>query len=120
IRHFCAHRQGQGRHQAQIRPQPRPALPPLEVRRSPGHQSHARRSLRIPATLRTKSRPQMSTTSKAAAIAAAIAARLATITRANGYHTNAGLHVWRGRTAIDADELPSITLFEQEDQVEDQ
>ncbi|MDX9717243.1 MAG: hypothetical protein RBT67_07710 [Thauera sp.] len=62
----------------------------------------------------------MSTTSKAAAIAAAIAARLATITRANGYHTNAGLHVWRGRTAIDADELPSITLFEQEDQVEDQ
>lgn len=58
--------------------------------------------------------------SKAAAIAAAIAARLAVITRANGYHTNAGLHVWRGRTAVDANELPSITLFEQEDQVEDQ
>lgn len=58
--------------------------------------------------------------SKAAAIAAAVATRLSLVTRANGYHTDAGLHVWRGRTAIDANELPSITLFEQEDQVEEQ
>lgn len=64
----------------------------------------------------------MSTThpSKAAAIAAAVAARLSTITRVNGYHTDAGLYIWRGRTALDADELPSITLFELEDLVEEQ
>lgn len=62
----------------------------------------------------------MSTPSKAAHIAAAVATRLATITRANGYNTDAGLHVWRGRTAIDTAELPSLTLFEQEDQVEAQ
>jgi hypothetical protein len=64
--------------------------------------------------------PDPTPPSKAAAIAAALADRLATIRIANGYHTDAGQTVWRGRTALDPDDLPSITLFEQEDLVESQ
>lgn len=58
--------------------------------------------------------------SKADTIAAAVAARLAGITKANGYATDLGLYVSRGSLAVDADKLPACTLIEQEDQVESQ
>lgn len=58
--------------------------------------------------------------STAAALAAALAARLETITRENGYHTDAGRRVWHGRLTINADDLPAITLFEREDEIESQ
>lgn len=58
--------------------------------------------------------------SRADTIAAAVAARLAGITQANGYATDLGLHVSRGNLSVDPDKLPSCTLIEQEDQVESQ
>lgn len=54
------------------------------------------------------------------ALAAALADRLKTITRENGYRTDAGRYVWHGRLTIDPDELPAITLFEREDEIENQ
>lgn len=62
----------------------------------------------------------MTHSSTADAIAAALAARLETIRRDNGYHTDAGRHVWHGRLTIDPDNLPAITLFEREDEIESQ
>lgn len=62
----------------------------------------------------------MTSPSKAAAIAAALAQRLESIRQANGYLTDAGAHVWHGRISIDPDNLPSITLHEDEDLVERQ
>lgn len=45
-------------------------------------------------------------------IGQALAERLKSITTANGYHTNAGQHVYRGRLDIDASILQYITLVE--------
>lgn len=58
--------------------------------------------------------------SKANDIAAALAARLATIRTANGYATEAGQHVYRGAIGIAEEQAPFISIVEQEDQVEDQ
>ncbi|THF61396.1 hypothetical protein E6C76_20145 [Pseudothauera nasutitermitis] len=58
--------------------------------------------------------------SKAAAIAAAAADRLATITLANGYHTDAGQRIYRGRAVLDLEDLPAIVLYEEEDLVDRQ
>lgn len=58
--------------------------------------------------------------SKANQIAAAVAARLENIRVANGYATDAGQKVFRGRAAIAPDSLPNVILFEAEDLVETQ
>lgn len=62
--------------------------------------------------------------SKASDVAAAFAARLATITVANGFATDIGNNVLRGKPNIyhsDEDsDLPCIILAEAEDRVEDQ
>lgn len=58
--------------------------------------------------------------SKAADIAAAVALRLAGISTANGYATNAGQQVRRNAASLDADLLPGINLVEDEDLVESQ
>lgn len=58
--------------------------------------------------------------SKANDIAAALAARLATIRTANGYATDAGQHVYRGAIGIAEENAPFSAIIEQEDQVEDQ
>ena len=51
--------------------------------------------------------------------ALAIAALLAGIRTANGYNTDAGIRVYRGRRAVDEDEIPCLTLIEGEDSVID-
>lgn len=56
--------------------------------------------------------------SKANDIAQRIVERLSDIRTAEGYETDAGLNVFRGRKAVP--ELPAIVLFELEDLVEDQ
>lgn len=62
--------------------------------------------------------------SKASDAAAAFAARLATITTANGYSTEIGANVLRGKPNIfhsdDDSDLPCIILAEAEDRIEDQ
>lgn len=58
--------------------------------------------------------------SKANDIAAAIQVRLSGILRSNGYATDLGRRVYRGRLSIDPSTLPVCTLIEQEDQVEQQ
>ncbi|WP_041646656.1 hypothetical protein [Aromatoleum aromaticum] len=58
--------------------------------------------------------------SKADTIAAAIATRLQTIRIANGYATDAGAAVYRGRTSFDAADVPCITIAEPEDEIEEQ
>lgn len=58
--------------------------------------------------------------SKANDIAAALAARLATIRTANGYATEAGQHVYRGALGIPEEQAPFLAIVEQEDQVEGQ
>lgn len=50
--------------------------------------------------------------SKADDIAIALVARLAQISIANGYQTDVGLRIFRGKTAIDPSEAPCLTLIE--------
>lgn len=57
---------------------------------------------------------------RADAIAEAFVARLAVIRIADGYHTDAGANVFRGRRALKPDELPAAVLVEEEDEVGDQ
>lgn len=57
--------------------------------------------------------------SKASQIAAALNARIEAITIANGYSTNIGAQVYRGRLSLDPSELPCAVMVEGEDQVED-
>lgn len=57
-------------------------------------------------------------TSKAAQIAAALAARLAQVTTTGGYETDVGLTVYRGRRNTEPG--PHITLYEGEDTAKEQ
>lgn len=55
---------------------------------------------------------------KALQIVKALAARLEVIRTANGYRTDAGAQVYRGRIVFDAsDSLPALTVFDDEDDV---
>lgn len=56
--------------------------------------------------------------SKASTIAAAISARLATITVANGYSTDIGLTVFRGRRKLDESHIPCAVLVEGDDRID--
>lgn len=58
--------------------------------------------------------------SKAKQLADAIHARLTAITVANGYLTDIGSRVFRGRTALDESHLPCIVMVEGDDNIEDQ
>lgn len=58
---------------------------------------------------------QQTTFKKASEIAAHITSILQTITTANGYHTNIGQTVYRGRLKHDEDRVPYAVLIEGED-----
>jgi hypothetical protein len=58
--------------------------------------------------------------SKASDIAAAISARIAQIAIANGYSTDIGTRVFRGRLTLDKEDLPAAILVEDEDRVKEQ
>ena len=60
------------------------------------------------------------TISKAHEISLAIAARLERITVANGYHTDIGLRVMRGRRRIDPSQIPCAVIVERDDKVADE
>lgn len=49
-------------------------------------------------------------------IALAVSARLDNITIANGYQTDVGQNVFRGRRRLDPSHLPCVVLIEREDQ----
>lgn len=51
-------------------------------------------------------------------LALAISAKLATITEANGYQTNIGFKVMRGRKRIDRAQLPCAVIVERDDKPE--
>lgn len=51
----------------------------------------------------------------AAQVATAIFDRVSTISIANGYNTDIGLNVLRGRRRIDTSDLPCLTIIEGED-----
>ena len=53
-------------------------------------------------------------------IAQALTDRLATITTANGYTTNIGSRVMRGRRRLDEKHLPCAVIIDAEDEVPDQ
>lgn len=53
-------------------------------------------------------------------VTAALKARLATITPANGYHTDAGNRIYVHRRNIDQQNLPCINIYEDEDTVFEQ
>lgn len=53
-------------------------------------------------------------------LAQRIVARLQTITVANGYLTDAGARVYRGKRKINDDDIPCIAVFEGEDSVFEQ
>lgn len=57
--------------------------------------------------------------SKASDIAAMIASRVGQITVANGYNTDIGLRVFRGRMALNVKDLPCIVLAEEGDSVQE-
>lgn len=57
--------------------------------------------------------------SKAADIAALVAGRVAGITVANGYNTNIGARVFRGRMSLNVKDLPCVVMVEGEDVVEE-
>lgn len=61
------------------------------------------------------SRPVIFT--KASEIAVELSARLATIKVADGFHTDIGLRVYRGRRKIDDEMIPCAVLFEGADDV---
>ena len=52
-------------------------------------------------------------------IAVAISDRVATINVANGYETDIGLRVFRGRKRLDKTHLPCIVIIERDDTVSD-
>lgn len=54
----------------------------------------------------------MSTINQASVLAIEIAARVATITIANGFHTDIGLNVLRGRRRIDDHQVPCVVVVE--------
>ena len=56
----------------------------------------------------------------AAEIAQAVSARLAVITKANGYATDCGVRVYRGRRRLDAEAPPCVVVAELEDTVLEQ
>lgn len=58
--------------------------------------------------------------SKTNDIAAALQTRLETIRLANGYPLDLGANVYRGRAGIARCAIPALSLFELEDQVEEQ
>lgn len=58
--------------------------------------------------------------SRADAIAEAIQTRLADILIANGYSADLGANVYRGRRALNPEDLPALVLVEDEDEVGDQ
>lgn len=57
--------------------------------------------------------------SKASTIASAISSRVASITVANGYATDIGLRVFRGRASLNVQDLPCVVMVEAEDSVEE-
>lgn len=57
--------------------------------------------------------------SKASSMAQMIVTRLATINIANGYATDIGVRVFRGRMNLVPEELPCVILVEGEDTVQD-
>ena len=57
----------------------------------------------------------MTPLTRARDIAAYLTTRLATITKANGYETDIGLRVFRGRRKIDDQQVPCAVLIEGED-----
>jgi hypothetical protein len=57
--------------------------------------------------------------SKASDIAATVASRLATIKVVNGYNTDIGLRVFRGRMSLNVKDLPCIVLAEDADTVQE-
>lgn len=57
--------------------------------------------------------------SKAADIAALVAARVATIKVVNGFNTDIGLRVFRGRMSLNVKDLPCVILVEEADTVEE-
>lgn len=54
----------------------------------------------------------------ASQVSAAIAQRIETIKIADGFNTNIGLKVLRGRRRIDASDLPCVTIVEGDDSVQ--
>lgn len=58
--------------------------------------------------------------SKAAALALVITQRVQQITLANGYATNIGDRVFRGKGSLNAEDLPCIVLVEGDETVADQ
>lgn len=57
--------------------------------------------------------------SKASDIAALVAARAAEITIANGYNTDIGDRVFRGRMSLNVKDLPCVVMVEDSDLVEE-
>lgn len=55
--------------------------------------------------------------SKASELAALVAARVATVRVANGFNTDVGLRVFRGRMSLNVKDLPCIILAEDADTV---
>lgn len=55
---------------------------------------------------------------KAAELATKLSTKLSQITVANGFRTNIGERVYRGRRNLDATNLPCVTIYEGEDRVE--
>lgn len=55
---------------------------------------------------------------KAAALANKLSDKLAQITTANGFRTNIGERVYRGRRNLDTTNIPCVTIYEGEDRVE--
>lgn len=48
-----------------------------------------------------------------------VAARLAQISRVNGYETDAGLRLYRGRRSVSNEQLPCVTLIEDSNEPKD-
>lgn len=57
--------------------------------------------------------------SKASTLAERISTRIAQITIVNGYSTDIGLKVFRGKGKLDENDLPCVVLVEGEERVED-
>ena len=53
-------------------------------------------------------------------IALAVSARIGVISKANGYGSDIGLRVMRGRRRINPEQLPCAVIIERDDQPEDQ
>lgn len=57
--------------------------------------------------------------SKASTLAQKVSDRVSTISIANGYSTDIGLRVFRGRANLVPEELPCIVIVEGEDEIQD-